>query len=286
MLAWGAMRRSLCAVYALGAAVGGCLLTTPLDGLSDTSSSPAADAMADGGDATVDAVVNDGPADTSPDADAAVADFRCTIFTPAPVFCSDFDMGTSDSVFGTPILVLGGSVTFDDTIFVSRSRSLRLMVPVLPAGAGNGRATIGRSFPVAAATSTIELRFDMHIDSADTDVSSTAFFSMGAWDLTLFVGTTSRLREGTPGDGGLDYKSTDRTPPALGHWVNASLTLALGAGSSSATIAYDGVKQSAVPLVAHTYRAASIRVDVGFSYVSSPDNGRDMHIDNLVVDMK
>ena len=280
------MRRWHCLVYALGAALGGCLLTTPLDGLSGTPSNPTADAMADGGDATVDAVVNNGPADASPDADAAVADFRCTMFTPAPVFCSDFDMGTSVSVFGTPIIALGGAVTFDDTIFVSRSRSLRLTVPALAAGAGIARATIGRSFPIAAATSTIELRFDMHIDSADTDVSSTLFLSMAAWDLTLFVGTTSRLREGTPGDGGLDYKSTDRTPPALGRWVNASLTLALGPGSSSATIAYDGVTQSAVPLVAHAYRAASIRVDVGFSYVSAPDNGRDMHIDNLVVDMK
>jgi hypothetical protein len=256
------------------AALGGCFLTTSLDGLSG---SPAM--LMDTG------VAGDGPTDAGVEPDAPAADFRCMMITPAPAFCSDFDTGSIDGTLGTPNTALGGTVAFDETTFVSRGRSLKLTTPALTAGAGIARAGVVQSFE-RAGRSTINVRFDMRVDSADGAEASTLALWMGDWDVTLFIGSTSRIREGVSGDGGRVFTSTDKTAPPVGRWISTSLILTLDSSSSNVVVAYEGVKQGAVPLVAHQYLASSIRVEVGFNYVARPDRGRDMHIDNLVVDIE
>jgi hypothetical protein len=109
-------------IYAFAAALGGCSLTTSFDGLSGGSPSN----PLDGGDDAVakDATTTtDGPTDAGLDAeaDAPDPDSRCTMITPAPAFCSDFDTGTIDAILGTPNTALGGSVAFDETTRLART---------------------------------------------------------------------------------------------------------------------------------------------------------------------
>jgi hypothetical protein len=289
------MRRCLTSVLAIALLGTGCLLTTSLDGLTDppvttsgdrdaslmdSSSSP--DGAPQGGDGSA-------GVDAGNDADgAAPVDFRCSSLSPLPVFCTDFDTGTLGSIIGTPKTALGGNVQLDSLVYRSASRSLALTAPAI--ASGTGRASVARSFGFVPQTS-IVVAFDIRIDSIDASSVNGLNISMGGYELGLFLGGSAKLREGLPVDGGgmPAYGTTNLAPPPLGRWAHLTLSVTLGTGAaptSSATIAYDGVPQGAVPLVIHAYRSSSWSVDVGLLFIAGPDDGRDIHIDNLVIDAK
>lgn len=291
------MRGRLTSVLALGALGTGCLLTTSLDGLDDlpvtTIGDRDASSPADSSSSSSDGAPHDEDGAATVDAghDAAGGagtDFRCSSLSPLPVFCTDFDTGTLGAIVGTPRTALGGEVKLDPLVFRSTSRSLALTAPAL--ASGTGRASVARAFGFAPQTS-IVVAFDMRLDSIDKSSVNSLNISMGGYEVALFLGGSAKLREGLPVDGGgpPSFSSTDLSPPPLGTWVHLTLSVTLGTGASamsSAILAYDGTPQGAVPLVIHAYRSTSWSVDVGLNFVSSPDDGRDVHIDNLVVDAK
>jgi hypothetical protein len=270
-----------------GAAIAGCLLTTSLDGLDDTSaaagdSGPKTDATEAAKDGSSEGSVGPG-GDAGTDAGEAGAPFRCASLSPAPVFCTDFDTGTLASIIDSDTAV-GGAIAFDDAVFRSPSRSVRLTAPAL-AGADVAHAQLRRSFGFTPTTS-IRVEFDLKIDSTDPSSSNAISVGMGGYELGLFLGATAKLRQGVPGDGGTAFSATNVTPPAAGTWVHLALTIALVDGASTATLAYDGVASGPLPIVMDQYRASSWLVVVGLNYVDAPDDGRELHIDNLVIDAK
>lgn len=283
------MRAWLTFVFGAGALGSACLLTTSLDGLDDSAATARTDgAPGDGageGHDAGDAVAQgDGPVDASTDDSGAPPAFRCSSRVPAPVFCTDFDTGTLSGIIGAPVTALGGQVTLDDTVSRSPLRSMKLTSPATST-AGVGRAQVGRNFGFAPQTS-IVVEFDLLLESVDKTASNMVSIGMGSYDLSLFIGGTAKLREGVPGDGALVYTATDRVPPKSGAWVHLSLSIKLANGASTATLAYDGVAQSALPLVIEAYRASAWDIDIGLNYVGGPDDGRLVHIDNLVIDAK
>jgi hypothetical protein len=281
------MRVGFTSLLAFGAMGTGCLLTTSLDGLDD---SPAPlgghDGATSAGDSggLIDAADAATAADAPVDVDAqGPVDFRCASLPSVPVFCTDFDMGTVSSIIGAPTTDLGGEVKLDSLVFRSSSRSLALTAPA--AATGVGRANVGRTFGFAPQNS-ISVDLDLRLDSIDKSSVNTLSISMGSYDLSLFLGGSAKLREGVPGDGGTIYTATDQSPPKAGAWVHLSLAVVLASGASKATVSYDGVPLGSIPLVIEAYRASSWSVDLGLNYITTPDDGRELHIDNLVIDAK
>ncbi len=268
------------------AAGAGCLLTTPLDGFdgpgggggSDTGAGGEVGLDGPGGDAGPQA---DGPSDAPIDQAEAAVDFRCSSLAQVPAFCTDFDMGTLASIVGSPNTILGGQVTLDETVFRSSSRSVKFTSPSITGTMG--RANFARSFGFTPQSS-IRVELDLRIDSIDTSSTNTITVSMGNYDLALFLGGSAKLRQGVPGDGGTVFSSTNLLGSPVKAWVHVSLAIAIVNGSSTATVAYDGVPQSSVPLVIDQYRMGAWQVAVGLNFISGPDNGRELHVDNLVID--
>jgi hypothetical protein len=286
-------RAALGATFAIGAVLAGCLLTTPLDGFSDSSGQtparddsgalPGTDAGMDG---SIDSAVEGGP----PSVDGGPrADFRCAVLSPAPSFCADFDTGDLAANVGAPVLSLGGQAVLDDTSSVSPARSLKLTTPALNTGMGPTRARATRAFGFVPANS-IRVELDMRIDSSDKTATNAVSVSLNNYDISLFLGSSAKLREGIPGQAGIVYTTTDQTAPKAAAWFHLSLLVTLAkAGDSSTstvTVSYDGVAQGAVPVKIEQYLGASWRVDLGINYVEGPDTGHDVHIDNVVIDAK
>lgn len=261
----------------LGPLAGGCLLTTTLDGLSGGADVGSGEASA--GDSSGDA----GTAGDAANAEGGAGEFRCAMLSPAPAFCTDFDVGTLGSIIESSTEV-GCSATLDDTLFSSTHRSLKLASPNLRSG--TGRATVGRQFNFIP-QSFIGVQFDLHVDSVDKTAAKVVGIDMGGYILALTVGDNAKIREGVPGgDGGPVFSVTDRLPPAAGRWVRVAFIVSIVDSGSHVVLSYDGVAQSAVPLVIHRYRASGWAVNVGINFVIAPDEGRDIHIDNLVIDGK
>jgi hypothetical protein len=280
------MRAGLASVLILGAFGAGCLLTTPLDGFADPQaaiggpdaapspgdSGQGADGGADGADA----------GDAAPDAPSP--DFRCSSLATAPLFCTDFDKGTLQDIVASTNTALGGTVTLDETVYRSTSRSLELTSPALTSGVPV--ALVSGTFAAAPLTSML-VEFDIRIDSIDKGSINTLSIYMGGYVLSVFLGQFApKLREGLPVDGGHVYTSTDLTAPKAGVWVHFALDIKLAVGASTATLSYDGVAQGPFPLVMESYLAGNWRVDLGLNYITTPDEGREVHVDNLVIDAK
>jgi hypothetical protein len=273
------------------AVAAGCLLTTPLDGLEGTAAAPS---MESGSTGAADGPTGDrGPGadgsvavtpDAGPDADAASM-FRCAALPAPPTFCTDFDMGTIVSIFGGSTTSNGGAVTLDDTLYRSPSQSLKVTIPSLPTGAPTTKAFVLHSFGFAP-TSAIDVEFDLHVDSPDKSSSNTLAIAMGSYQLALFIGDSAKVRQAIPSDGGVLYPATNVSAPPAGTWVHVSFVVALAPGASTVTLSFDGVAQGPFPVLTEQYLTPSWSISVGSTFVSAPDLGRELHIDNLIFDVK
>jgi hypothetical protein len=227
------------------------------------------------------------PADSGSDVasgDGATPAFRCSALMPVPAFCTDFDQGTLASIFGTPDTAAGATLALDDLMFVSPGRSMRAFIAAVATGS-TPHAVVNKTFGFAP-TSRISVEMDMRMDSADGSSTNTVDVVMNGYALALFLGGSSaKIREGVPADGGgLNYGSTDRLAPPSAKWFHLSFVITTTAGAAKVVLAYDSVPQSAVPLVVDQYMASTWKVQLGLNFVGVPDQGRDMHFDNLVID--
>ena len=225
----------------------------------------------------------------APDAAEAAQPFACGALWPKPLDCEDFDQSDAASSLGQTATLSGGTVRLDTQMFLSPPRSVRFETPALPPDAAVAAAHLVRYFSLPVTPVGITLRLDIRVDSADPGEANVLALAVPQYELAFFVGNHSRLREGVRPDGGAAvYTSTDVTQMPLQAWVHVDVEIDINPGdlSSSVALFYDERMIAQVPLSLQRYLSNGFRLDVGNNYVPAPDLGRQVHLDNLVVDVK
>ena len=146
---------------------------------------------------------------------------------------------------------------------------------------------------LASAVSTeLVLAFSIRADQVRSGENELAVVFLGSsggnryeLQLELLDGGILSLEEESPQANGTyteTNRSTGRTLP-LGEWRSVTMTIALGATSSTLTFALEGTAAVSLPLSAHLYKAAP-RIDIGHN--SSTSAPFAVHYDDIYVRVK
>lgn len=252
-----------------------------VDSTAATDGGSSSEGTLDGGDASV--VVVD---DAATDADAMPLGF-CASRSPAPTLCNDFEDDATAPWTVTP--GGAGTVTIETTQSRSAPRSLRVAVPA----ASSGRAFIARTF-AGALPATITIAFAVRAEAVATDTTQ----ELAVIFLATSGGNPYQLQLEMRSNGMLELEEETPLPDAtipernvdvgislpFDEWRRVTWTVAIGASSSTSTVAVEGVANpSQLAVSAHAYKAAPT-INIGHDgTVATPFS---VFYDDLVVDLK
>jgi hypothetical protein len=306
----------------------GCSFIVSLDGLSDGPPSPGDDGSSptlDGGDGAVvldegspdtraadapdgavDSSARDGsdldalpPRDAPADTVDATATTFCASLSPSPLFCEDFDEGSTMQGWSYAHTVTG-SLALDSTEF--RSAPASLMAQSGIAGAGTVDVAVYRTFALSGTSSlAATLDLDIRVDRADADGGLAVLAQLGLFDGTgggqYFVQLVADSHGAAPWNASVNeafFATGTNNPPvihpvaqavAIGAWTHVTLavTAPFAGGAGTETLSFDGaqVGSSAINVPVTNFTEA---LGVGLTFVQIPSNGWTALYDDVVFD--
>jgi hypothetical protein len=267
---------------------------------ADAGADPEAGAKADAS-AVADAGANADASDATPvDAPSGVASGPfCTKLSPRPLFCEDFDEHALPGPWST-FHQVGGTLSIDNTTFVSAPNSLFARYGAMPMGAElDDVLRAAFSLQNAPATTALELQVRPTIadptPNAAVVIAAVDFLDAAndrysvQFTLVNKGGVLNVLFEEQSGfaGGGTSYVPHAITDPMpLGQWTDLRLTIvASSATSAEAHVFFGTTHEIDVPLNV-TVRATKVQLDVGSTYESQPSMGWGVFYDNVAFDTK
>jgi hypothetical protein len=281
----------------------------------DEANAPAGDddgAIADGASSVDGTILGDSGADALPPVDAAVdasgvdgaaADAAptgvpCSTRNPAPLFCDDFDQGTSNNLWGS-IHTNEGSVVVNGADSVSSPHSM--LVTVNADADPNVLDVAGiKTLPTNSTSGKCTLAFDLKIDAGATTSGAVAVLgaielngASAVWDLELEVSYQSAasafglvLLEITPQ---VSHAATQTIP--MGTWARVEMSIVLppaADGSASASLVLNGktVVNTTVHVLASALPSGPLAAYVGTNFATRASGGWSIRYDDVTFDLR
>jgi hypothetical protein len=281
--------RAVSRALALGLPAGlvGCSLLYGVDGLSDGSHPEADGAPGDGfGEDAVNQDARSLDSATLPDADAvALLDGSSACATPH-TFCDDFDDGGLGARWDLQRNVQG-SLGLDTTVFVSPSRSLRVVADPSDASGPAYDVVLRKNF--SGAFSGIHCEFDVMTDSATPPQTGSGFGInvSGSGTNYFMVWNVDQARLYEEHDPANTFHPI--TLPKAGQWTRIAVDLAVGtdAGPGQLTLWYDGKQVASFPSLGQPSDISGVSFDLGLALGYAPlNNAWHINYDNAWCDLR
>lgn len=259
------------------------------------------DAGPDMGDAST-IVVQDASVDGAASSDAnerdAGADADDSSSPPSPcaavhTFCDDFDDGGAEAARWDGIDTRAGAVTLDDTVSITKPRSLRVTLEARPGITGS---SLTKNVDLRPGTTSALLEFDYRAD-----------FPAPPWSFREIDPVVVRIQPAPPGtkyqqfgfvvyptgarfeyfgellDGGSLFDDRNVALAYTG-WHHVAIAFTLGGGNVEGKLFLDGVESS--KLAYATSAMGRLELFVGAAFVRDSDVPVTLRYDNVVVDSK
>lgn len=240
-------------------------------------------------DGALDSPVASDASDGAADADAPVLGF-CESLSPQPTLCTDFDTQNFPAGWDTHPQ-WGKCKGFIDTEeSTSSPRSFHCTTPLLVDAADQCATSLVKTFPKPTSLLRIEMDvFFKQLDSPDLIhlIELDTGNSAGSDTTTLRIRSGEGLinETGKPKEAGNLYSGHQfASPPAIGQWSHLVWTIDFSGAKAYSNVTVNG-ETSGHELYMKQF-LDDVKVEVGIGFTQGPSGPWEIHIDNLVVDVK